>query len=65
MPDVNNEAQRLYQNLVGISFEEEMISHCVVLRERGQRTKLLYTLQSGCSDLLNHIHPEPQALNYP
>ncbi len=48
MPDVNNEAQRLYQNLVGISFEAEMISHCVVLRERGQRMKLLYTLQSGC-----------------
>ncbi|MCC8182931.1 MAG: hypothetical protein LIO45_08190 [Clostridiales bacterium] len=64
MPDGNNEAQRFYQNLVDIGFEEAMISRCVLLRERGRRRELLRTLQSGRRDLLNHIHAEQQKLDY-
>ncbi|MCD8383953.1 MAG: hypothetical protein LUC39_03230 [Clostridiales bacterium] len=63
MPDVNNEAQRFYQNLVDIGFEEEMISRCVLLRERGRRRELLRTLQGGRRDLLNHIHAEQKKLD--
>ncbi len=63
MPDTNSEAQRFYQNLVDIGFEEEIISRCVLLRERGRRKELLRTLQSGRRDLLNHIHAEQKKLD--
>lgn len=64
MPDGNNEAQRFYQNLVDIGFEEETISRCVLLREKGNGKELLRTLQSGRRDLLNHIHAEQKRLDW-
>ncbi|MCD8189989.1 MAG: hypothetical protein LUD78_07180 [Clostridiales bacterium] len=63
MPEANNETQRFYQNLVDIGFGEEMVSHCVLLRQEGRTGELLHTLQNSRRELLTQIHAEQKKLD--
>ncbi|MCD8195720.1 MAG: hypothetical protein LUE24_00880 [Lachnospiraceae bacterium] len=63
MPEANNEAQCLYENLRDIGLREETISHCVLLQKEGRDRELLSILQSSRRDLLTHIHTEQKKLD--
>ncbi len=63
IPDVNNEAQRFYQNLIDIGLGEETISHCVFLRKESRNRELLLTLQNSRKTLLEQIHTDQKRLD--
>lgn len=63
MPEATDEKSRFYQNLVDIGYEQDMIQHCVRLKDEYRLQELLITLQRQRKKLLDGIHTRQQKVD--